>query len=338
MTDKGVTKSFMKDIRSVGYAHMRVYNYRKSGEVFEVDVTVYPVFDSICAVGQDAEIAVLTHFASVMSNSKEVTPAMCRQRHGTMSSDPSAASTNPSTELRSSDSNSEVQSSYDRSSHYDSQTSANNGSTSKEEGDRLMASGGMMQRMFGVSHAPPLVDHEWAKTASVPMSVGESLDDKAKSEDKTPNDKANAVEIPLSSSTDPSKTGTDSDPISTVTDSNPSPTESNRGTDSNQVSDSHQGSDSNPPSGSSETGYSDTSSGLGSDSAGGQGGSGDFVDRRNLEMRFVPKCGILSEVCWHVRCVHGRLPVVTPGSLMSVLVCRTFINLATRYGCPTSCV
>lgn len=285
----------MKDIRSVGYAHMRVYNYRKSGEIFEVDVTVYPVFDSICAVGQDAEIAVLTHFASVMTNSKEVTPAMCRQRQGTMSSEPSATSTNPSTEMPSSASNSEVQSSYDRSSHYDSQLSAN-GSTSNEEGDRLMASGGMMQRMFGVhNHGPVLVDHEWGKTATVPMSVGESLDEKAK--DKTRDDKANTVEMPLSTSSNPSsKNGTDSDPISTVTDSNPSPNESNRGTDSNQVSDSQQGSDSNPPNGSSETGYSDTSSGLGSDSAGQGTTTGQFVDRRKLDMRFVPKCGILSEV------------------------------------------
>lgn len=330
----------MKDIRSVGYAHMRVYNYRKSGEIFEVDVTVYPVFDSICAVGQDAEIAVLTHFASVMTNSKEVTPSMCRQRHGTMSSDPSATSTNPSTELRSSDSNSEVQSSYDRSSHYDSQVSGTNGSTSKEEGDRLMASGGMMQRMFGVSHAPPLVDHEWGKTATVPMSVGESLDEKAKMEDKvTRDEKANAVEIPLSSSSDPSsKTGTDSDPISTVTDSNPSPSESNRGTDSNQISDSHQGSDSNPPNGSSETGYSDTSSGLGSDSAGQGTTTGEFVDRRNLEMRFIPKCGILSEVSCSSSVSNAAAVWFTYRSPRLVLYCRTFINLATRYGCPICCV
>jgi len=130
-----------------------------------------------------------------------------------------------------------------------------------------MASGGMMQRMFGVhNHGPVLVDHEWSKTATVPMSVGESLDEKAKAEDKTQDEKANTVEMPLSTSSNPSsKNGTDSDPISTVTDSNPSPNESNRGTDSNQVSDSQQGSDSNPPNGSSETGYSDTSSGLGSD-------------------------------------------------------------------------
>jgi hypothetical protein len=58
----------MKDIHTTGYAQMKVYNYKKSGEVFEVDVTVYPVFDSICAVGINSEVAVLTHFASVMTN------------------------------------------------------------------------------------------------------------------------------------------------------------------------------------------------------------------------------------------------------------------------------
>lgn len=72
MTDKETTESFMNDIRSVGYAHMRVYNYKKSGQIFEVDVTVYPVFDSLCAVGPDSEVAVLTHFASVMTDIKDV--------------------------------------------------------------------------------------------------------------------------------------------------------------------------------------------------------------------------------------------------------------------------
>jgi len=72
MTSKEATKSFMNDIRSVGYAHMRVYNYKKSGQIFEVDVTVYPVFDSLCAVGPDSEVAVLTHFASVMTDIKDV--------------------------------------------------------------------------------------------------------------------------------------------------------------------------------------------------------------------------------------------------------------------------
>lgn len=58
----------MRDLKEVGYGNMRIYNYKKSGEVFEVTVTVYPVFDSICSIGKDAEIAVLTHFASIMTD------------------------------------------------------------------------------------------------------------------------------------------------------------------------------------------------------------------------------------------------------------------------------
>ena len=68
----------MKDVKEVGYANMRVYNYRKNGEVFEVNVTVYPVFDSIASVGPDAEVAVLTHFASVMTDIKNIT-SQCTQ-------------------------------------------------------------------------------------------------------------------------------------------------------------------------------------------------------------------------------------------------------------------
>lgn len=68
----------MKDIKEVGYGNMRVYNYRKNGDVFEVNVTVYPVFDTICSVGPDAEIAVLTHFASVMTDIK---PVSASRRH-----------------------------------------------------------------------------------------------------------------------------------------------------------------------------------------------------------------------------------------------------------------
>ena len=49
---------------------MRLVNYSKDGQPFEVEVTAYPVFDSISAVGADAELAVLTHFASVMNDVK----------------------------------------------------------------------------------------------------------------------------------------------------------------------------------------------------------------------------------------------------------------------------
>lgn len=279
MTDKSVTKAFMKDIRSVGYAHMRVYNYRKSGEVFEVDVTVYPVFDSICAVGQDAEVAVLTHFASVMTNVKDFVPA--NSRHNITVNDG-----NQSMDMVQSSSNCTDNVSSYNDGHKSSSTS--NNITTAEEGERLMSSGGMMQRMFGVSTMPPATapDNAWTTSSSNSFTPG------GKDSGAT-NNESSSEKQPASSDNNPSSNnGTDSDPISTVSDSNPSPTDS-----------TNQGSDSNPPSGSSENGYSDTSSRLGSDSAGlKSSNNADFVDRRNLEMRFIAKCGILSEVscifCW----------------------------------------
>lgn len=58
----------MREVTRTGYGHMRIYNYRKNDDVFEVDVNVYPVFDSICTEGEDSDKPVLTHFASVMSD------------------------------------------------------------------------------------------------------------------------------------------------------------------------------------------------------------------------------------------------------------------------------
>eukprot|EP00599_Poterioochromonas_sp_BG-1_P006423 CAMPEP_0173145878 /NCGR_PEP_ID=MMETSP1105-20130129/8154_1 /TAXON_ID=2985 /ORGANISM="Ochromonas sp., Strain BG-1" /LENGTH=532 /DNA_ID=CAMNT_0014059961 /DNA_START=423 /DNA_END=2021 /DNA_ORIENTATION=- len=62
----------MKDLKEVGYSRMHVYNYRKNGEMFEVNITVFPVFDSISSTGPDSEVAVLTHFASVMTDMKPI--------------------------------------------------------------------------------------------------------------------------------------------------------------------------------------------------------------------------------------------------------------------------
>lgn len=58
----------MSSIREIGCATMRIVNYRKCGDPFEVTVTVYPVFDSSSPEGPDSEVAVLTHFVSIMTD------------------------------------------------------------------------------------------------------------------------------------------------------------------------------------------------------------------------------------------------------------------------------
>jgi len=68
MTNKKITEDFMKSIEGSGYGNMQVYNYKKNGDIFEVTITVYPVFDSVCSIGPEADIAVLTHYASVMKD------------------------------------------------------------------------------------------------------------------------------------------------------------------------------------------------------------------------------------------------------------------------------
>jgi hypothetical protein len=45
----------MGDVNEVGFANMCIWNYRKDGQAFQVNVVAYPVFDSITAVGHEAE-------------------------------------------------------------------------------------------------------------------------------------------------------------------------------------------------------------------------------------------------------------------------------------------
>ena len=67
-TDMGATAAFMKDIKAFGYARMSIINYKKSGQAFSATITVRPIFDCICSVGVDANVPVLTHFATTMSD------------------------------------------------------------------------------------------------------------------------------------------------------------------------------------------------------------------------------------------------------------------------------
>lgn len=60
--------TFVKNVKEVGYGSMRINNYRKNGEVFNVVVTTFPVYDSISAVGNNSDVPVLTHFATVLSD------------------------------------------------------------------------------------------------------------------------------------------------------------------------------------------------------------------------------------------------------------------------------
>ncbi len=57
----------MRDIKEFGYGKMTVNNYKKNGDVFNVDIVVYPIFDSPSNTGKDADLPVLTHFASIMT-------------------------------------------------------------------------------------------------------------------------------------------------------------------------------------------------------------------------------------------------------------------------------
>ena len=71
-TDKRTTASFMTDIKAFGYARMSVINYRKDGQAFSATVTVRPIFDSICSVGVDANVPILTHFATTIADFTEL--------------------------------------------------------------------------------------------------------------------------------------------------------------------------------------------------------------------------------------------------------------------------
>jgi hypothetical protein len=56
----------MRDVKELGYGKMTVCNYKKNGETFQVEVIVYPIFDSPVNAGKDSDLPVLTHYASVM--------------------------------------------------------------------------------------------------------------------------------------------------------------------------------------------------------------------------------------------------------------------------------
>eukprot|EP00981_Chlorochromonas_danica_P001806 scaffold385_cov182-Ochromonas_danica.AAC.5 len=91
LTDHVTARDFIKDVTELGYANMHIVNYRKDGQAYEVDVVAYPVFDSISPVGPEAEVVVLTHFASILTNFKEM-PNACAMECAT-SSDSSVART-----------------------------------------------------------------------------------------------------------------------------------------------------------------------------------------------------------------------------------------------------
>ncbi len=60
----------MTSVSATGYGHMRIINYKKGGQVFRGDVTVFPVYDANTYTG---DVPILTHFASVLSNVEPVT-------------------------------------------------------------------------------------------------------------------------------------------------------------------------------------------------------------------------------------------------------------------------
>lgn len=274
MTDKAVTEAFMKDVRSVGYAHMRVYNYRKSGEVFEVDVTVYPVFDSICAIGPDSEVAVLTHFASVMSDIKEFSPGDTETSSsqgfgrngsgsglGTDSNNDSALGSDSNGSGCGSDGNSDQN---------------NNGSDVNDERRNHNSSAGgrttdstssamIDASVFHVDRVSPLTtDHGFGSGYSSSLSNSE------------------------------------------VSDGHRRRTSSCESQNSNQHSDlpnmiNHGSIQQNETSNVSNSGY-PSMSGSATTAAAASSSSSDANksrDRRNLDLRFVPKCGIINEVCHH---------------------------------------
>ena len=67
-TDLKTAAAFTRDVRETGYGHMRIHNYRKSGEMFACNVTVFPVYDTAVSVGPTSDEPILTHFAAILSN------------------------------------------------------------------------------------------------------------------------------------------------------------------------------------------------------------------------------------------------------------------------------
>jgi hypothetical protein len=82
----------MLDLKEVGYGRMRVSNYKKDGTVFEVTISVFPVFDSTAPNNNNntnnsnkgmmmkdgGDSAVLTHLASILTDVKVYPPGYGR--------------------------------------------------------------------------------------------------------------------------------------------------------------------------------------------------------------------------------------------------------------------
>lgn len=68
MTDLRTAASFTKSMRELGYANMRINNYRKNGTVFNVSITSFPIYDSVSAKGNNSDVPILTHFATFLSD------------------------------------------------------------------------------------------------------------------------------------------------------------------------------------------------------------------------------------------------------------------------------
>jgi hypothetical protein len=78
-TNLKTASTLTKDVCETGYGSMRIHNYKKNGQMFRGDVTVFPVYDTMVAVGENCELPVLTHFASVLSNVEVISDsAMCQ--------------------------------------------------------------------------------------------------------------------------------------------------------------------------------------------------------------------------------------------------------------------
>lgn len=78
-TNLKTASTLTKDVCETGYGSMRIHNYKKNGQMFRGDVTVFPVYDTMVAVGENCELPVLTHFASVLSNVEIISESeMCQ--------------------------------------------------------------------------------------------------------------------------------------------------------------------------------------------------------------------------------------------------------------------
>jgi hypothetical protein len=58
----------MSELKEIGYARMRVKNYRKNGDAYYALVTVFPIFDTVTPLGLGSCSPILTHFAAVLSD------------------------------------------------------------------------------------------------------------------------------------------------------------------------------------------------------------------------------------------------------------------------------